>query len=762
MVGVILPSGQGGHRARQGQRGTGNRTTPDDGALPADPLVSGDGWQAWLAANCRGRADASPGGVGAPAQPGERPRTGIAVPDVWARLTWLARRHGFAVRQDAGDGEQARLSATDWGGHLIRISHRPDELAVLALLHELGHVLAHRSLAAVPGATTARCTGIRKVEADSIAFIAATRLGLDIPPRTWPSVTSWAGADPRAHPQATALAARERIIHAASTITSHLASVPEGLPSTTGAVMRKSSQPVPGRAAALGRAGFPQRAKGTSQQGGSAPGGAPRADGAEPTLEVLRGVLGEAERFYRTHLGDGWAPGYLRGRGVDPAQWPRWGIGYAPAGWTVLTGHLRRLGYPDAVIEAAGLARRSSRGTLIDHFRDRVMLAVRTSDGVTAGFIGRARPDVPPTVPKYLNSPETPLYRKGGLLFGLSEARDLLAGGAKPVLVEGPFDAVAATIADPRRYAGMAPCGTVLTAAQAAALAGGTDLATVGVLAAFDGDPAGHRAIVRAYDLLLPHTLRSSAAAFPAGRDPAEVLQSDGPAALRELFERSEPLARVAIDAHIDRWGRQLDHLEGRLAAMRSAAALIARTIPSETVSMICGVTGGRALQTRGEDMRRVPNSELPDLARSLPVNVACQVVQIARRTGFDCSEVTVEVVNAAVEAGGQSKLTAAGHDVVASTKIGELVGTRPGPLARAGFPPWGKTMPTTSDTASSANPRPGSYTHGKRRGIGRLSIHEPTPTLAKGGAGTHGLRFAEQRLTSSCAVHAHFQPYRL
>ncbi|MGO9159123.1 MAG: hypothetical protein ACLP7J_00175 [Streptosporangiaceae bacterium] len=82
-------------------------------------------------------------------------------------------------------------------------------------------------------------------------------------------------------------------------------------------------------------------------------------------------------------------------------------MGYAPGGWTALLSHLRGLGYDDTVIEAAGLARRSSRGTFIDHFRDRVMLAIRDEHGTIAGFIGRAEPGSGPAVPKYLNSPET-------------------------------------------------------------------------------------------------------------------------------------------------------------------------------------------------------------------------------------------------------------------------------------------------------------------------------------------------------------------
>src|SRR6185437_12666799 len=120
---------------------------------------------------------------------------------------------------------------------------------------------------------------------------------------------------------------------------------------------------------------------------------------------------------------------------------------YAPARWTALASHLRSAGHDNATIEAAGLARRSSRGTLIDYFRDRVMLAIRDEHGKVTGFIGRAHPAAPGKVPKYLNSPDTVAFTKGSLLFGLHEARDQLTAGALPVIVEGPFDAIAVTAA---------------------------------------------------------------------------------------------------------------------------------------------------------------------------------------------------------------------------------------------------------------------------------------------------------------------------
>jgi DNA primase len=105
-------------------------------------------------------------------------------------------------------------------------------------------------------------------------------------------------------------------------------------------------------------------------------------------------------------------PAYLRSRGLSDEVMGEWHIGYAPRGWTTLTDYLRSRGHGDEAIQAAGLARISSRGTLIDHFRDRVMLPFHDEHGTLAGFIGRAHPGADPAVPKYLNSPETSTYKK--------------------------------------------------------------------------------------------------------------------------------------------------------------------------------------------------------------------------------------------------------------------------------------------------------------------------------------------------------------
>jgi len=478
--------------------------------------------------------------------------------------------------------------------------------------------------AAQPGVTTAGCQGVRKAEADSVAFVICARHGVQIE-HGFSSPQTWAGSDPRAQPGAAILAAGERITTAAANISRHL---DHHLPdSTTG--LATPVRTVASTAVAAKPSSFP-----------------------EPDARI-EGVLLDAEEFYIGQLDGSWVPAYLHQRGITPAAAREWHIGYAPRGWTVLTTYLRGRGHPDDAIQAAGLARLSSRGTLIDHFRDRVMLPVHDEHGTLAGFIGRARPGTGPDVPKYLNSPATSTYHKGDLLFGLYHACHHLARGATPVIVEGPFDAIAVTLADP----GLAPCGTALTTRQAEALAHAADLSRTGVLVAFDDDTAGRKAAVRAYYILRAVSDRLRSVALP-GKDPAEILETQGADTLRSiLHSHVQPLSAIVIDAYIHPWEARLRDPEGPLLAMRSVAAVIAGLLPPETAEVIRQITGNKQLTTIDERMHPVANPELPQIARALPADTAYQIARTAERLGFtDYSDVLAEVANAVIRKAARPK----------------------------------------------------------------------------------------------------------
>ncbi|WP_260617562.1 toprim domain-containing protein [Microbispora hainanensis] len=281
-------------------------------------------------------------------------------------------------------------------------------------------------------------------------------------------------------------------------------------------------------------------------------------------------------------------------------------MGYAPGGRKGLVAHLRGRGYEDAVLEASGLARR--RGSrLVDALQDRIVLTLRTPEGGIAGFIGRHSPRG--HGPKYLASRGS---AKGNVLYGLAENRQALAAGARPVIVEGPFDAIAVTLAGRGRYVGVATCGTALSPAQVDALGQVCDLGTTGAVITFDGDSAGMRGAVKAFEQLRG----AEAVRLPEGRDPSAILAQDGPAALHRLLDRSRvPLADIVVDAALARFPR-LQFAEDRMRALQAVAPIVA------------GLPSGQ---------------------------VARQVVRTATRLGLEATTVNDAVVNAVEQARLQS-----------------------------------------------------------------------------------------------------------
>ena len=493
-----------------------------------DPTTaSGQDWAIWLEHACH---------LQLPTTPASHQRTEAT----WTALTHLARRQGFTV-------ERANCATADgfttWRNRTIRI--RPDLTsahAVLALAHQIGHVLLHRQIAHLERSGTVPCTGIRKVEADSVAYLTATSIGIDTTAITFPAGSSWAGSDPRARPATTIKAATARIRTAAAAVNAML---------DAAGVTHPPSATAPGMI----------------------------MQGVRPSVpaEQITRAHDSAVAFFRSHVQGSWVPGYLASRGLARDVQEHWQTGYAPAAWDALTSHLRSDGYRDAVIEASGLARRSRRGTLIDTFRNRAMLPIRSTDGTIVAFIGRASSHAHSGTPKYLNSPSSSVYNKSAELFGLWEARDTLASGARPVIVEGPFDAIAVTIAGSGHHVGIAPCGTALTDRHVTALAQAANLPTAGVSVAFDPDQAGRRAAVHAYHLLVPLTAKLAAVSLPTGQDPAQVLASSGPSDLAAILtENTRPLPDLVINAAIAPWSRWLRHPEGQIHALRAAAPLIA------------------------------------------------------------------------------------------------------------------------------------------------------------------------------------------
>lgn len=299
-------------------------------------------------------------------------------------------------------------------------------------------------------------------------------------------------------------------------------------------------------------------------------------------LTRARAAVAAAWDYYRELAPRSWVPAYVTARGLDPVE-----FGYAPPGWTRTLEHLRAARFTDEELLAAGLARPTSRGTLIDPFRNRLILPIHDTAGRVVAFIGRAHPrEVDDRTPKYLNSATTDLFSKSALPYGLTlQAIGELREGAGLAIVEGPMDALAVNAAAAhigRRLIAVAPLGTALTGKQLATLDDIAPLDERSVLVAFDNDPAGQRAAATAYQLLRDAGVTNARVPkLPDGQDPAEVLATAGVDALVAALGQRHPLADVAVDAVVTTALQGQWSPEGRIAALDTAARLIGR-MPSE------------------------------------------------------------------------------------------------------------------------------------------------------------------------------------
>jgi len=216
-------------------------------------------------------------------------------------------------------------------------------------------------------------------------------------------------------------------------------------------------------------------------------------------------------------------------RAVDAASVQRFRLGYAPDGWQGLVDHLARNGHAvDDAVEL-GLVVRNDRGRTFDRFRHRLMFPICDAHGQVVAFSGRALPDAPNTPPrqgdppaKYINSPETPLYKKGEILYGLFEGRVDLRRENRTILCEGNFDLV--KLHQFGFKVAVAPMGTAFTAEQAKLLRRFVDKAVL----LFDGDAAGRKAIRSAFELLSVAGIGASVVALPDGDDPDTFLSREG------------------------------------------------------------------------------------------------------------------------------------------------------------------------------------------------------------------------------------------
>jgi DNA primase len=318
-----------------------------------------------------------------------------------------------------------------------------------------------------------------------------------------------------------------------------------------------------------------------------------------PTGQKQRLIAAHAEaaRFYAEQLG---TPGarlareFLAQRGFSREAAERYGCGFAPEGWDPLTRHLRQKGYTAGELTSAGLSREARSGSLIDRFRRRLLWPIKDISGEVIGFGARKLFD-DDDGPKYLNTPETPLYKKSHVLYGIDQAKREIAKQSRVVIVEGYTDVMACHLSGVP--VAVATCGTAFGSDHISVLRrllmdadgyGGEIIFT------FDGDAAGQKAALRAFEDDQRFVAQTFIAVGPDNMDPCELRLAKGDVAVRDLVADRQPLLDFALRSVIQRF--DLDIAEGRVGALKATAPLVAkikdRTLRPEYARKLAGDLG--------------------------------------------------------------------------------------------------------------------------------------------------------------------------
>ena len=349
------------------------------------------------------------------------------------------------------------------------------------------------------------------------------------------------------------------------------------------------------------RVAFPEAVRTLADRAGVAlPDAGQRAPEVDGKLEALRRAMALAAEFYTRSL---WEPGgekpraYLEQRGVDPEVAKRFGLGYAPESWNALLGVMARQGIGEDVLVQAGLilARQNGPG-FYDRFRGRLLFPIRDVQGRVVAFGGRA---LSGEEPKYLNSPETPLYVKGQMLYALDVARIAMRERSRAIIVEGYLDCV---MAHQHGFGEtVAALGTAFTPAQLGLLRRYADE----VVALFDADAAGQKASTRLEEMMndvmdlqnlgwsVARTggfekaghLPIRVALLPAGHDPDSLLRAEGAAALTARLDAARPLLSFVLEkAFAD---EDLTTSRGRANAHARVALILSKVANAEEATAL-------------------------------------------------------------------------------------------------------------------------------------------------------------------------------
>ncbi|MFD4906153.1 DNA primase [Kitasatospora purpeofusca] len=285
---------------------------------------------------------------------------------------------------------------------------------------------------------------------------------------------------------------------------------------------------------------------------------------------------------------------FLAERGFDEESARTFGVGYAPVGWEHLVRYLRGKGFTDKEILLGGLASQGQRGGLIDRFRGRLVWPIRDIAGEVIGF-GARRLREDDNGPKYLNTPETPIYKKSHVLYGLDLAKKEIAKSGRAVVVEGYTDVMACHLAGVT--SAVATCGTAFAEDHIKIirrLLMDTSQYRGETVFTFDGDAAGQKAALRAFEDDQKFAAKTSIAVSPGGMDPCELRLAKGDDAVRELIDNPVPLFEFALGSAVAK--HRVDTPEGRSAALEEAAPIVARikdrSIQHEYAVRLAGMLG--------------------------------------------------------------------------------------------------------------------------------------------------------------------------
>ncbi|MCZ2813177.1 DNA primase [Modestobacter sp. VKM Ac-2979] len=384
--------------------------------------------------------------------------------------------------------------------------------------------------------------------------------------------------------------------------------------------------------------------------GGRATAGPDRAHAGQRARLVAANAA--AAEFYASQLMTPEAAparSFLADRGFDRQVALDFNCGYAPGGWDTLTRHLRGLGYTQSELVTGGLAKESSRGTLIDRFHRRLLWPIRDLTGDVIGFGARKLMDDDPG-PKYLNTPETPLYKKSSVLYGVERAKRDIARNHQAVVVEGYTDVMACHVAGVTTA--VASCGTAFGPEHINVLRRllmDQDEFRGEVVYTFDGDAAGQAAAMKSFKEDQRFVAQTFVAVEQEGRDPCELRQAHGDAAVRDLIGRRTPLIEFVLRTHLAEY--DLDTVEGRVAALDKTAPLLAQikdhALRPAYARRLAGLLGlpdetevvARVRQLAGENGGERPRSR-PRTPQRTPDDAAIEVEREAVKAALQCPEI--------------------------------------------------------------------------------------------------------------------------